>query len=72
MKPKPEKAVLDEMSNNPTNWKGVIYFNRKDRRLMVPKQNPILGWTLNFANPYSCVLLILLTLVVVFFSLLAK
>ncbi len=72
MKPKPEKEVLDEMSKNPTNWKGVIYLNRKDRRLMVPKQNPSLGWTLNFANPYTYVLLILLVLIVVFVSLLAK
>ncbi len=71
MKPKPGKEVLDEMSKNPNNWKGVIYFNRKDRRLMVPKQNPSLGWTLNFANPYSYYSLILLTLIIVFISLLA-
>ena len=34
------------------NWVlGIIYFNRNDFRFMVPKQNPMMGWTFNFAHP---------------------
>jgi uncharacterized membrane protein len=72
MKPKLEEDVLDAMSKNINNWKGVIYFNRKDTRLMVPKRYPSLGWTLNFANPYSYIALILLALIVIIATLLAK
>ncbi|MDQ1138673.1 MAG: DUF5808 domain-containing protein [Pedobacter agri] len=37
-----------------SNWKlGLFYFNKKDSRLFVPKRIKILGWTLNFANPLS-------------------
>jgi uncharacterized membrane protein len=49
------------MINDPTNYKwGIFYFNRKDRRIVVPKRIGGMGWTLNFGNIYSWVLLILL------------
>ena len=57
MKTRPSQQMLESMSRNPDNWKGVFYFNRKDPRLMVPKQIPALGWTLNFASPYSWITL---------------
>jgi uncharacterized membrane protein len=39
---------------DPNNWKwGVFYFNREDKRLLVPKRIALLGWTINFANPRS-------------------
>jgi uncharacterized membrane protein len=41
------------MTDNPHNWKGPFYFNRKDYRLIVPKRNPSMGWTLNFASPFT-------------------
>lgn len=41
------------MSNDPDNWKGIFYVNRRDPRLVVPKLNPSMGWTLNFANPWA-------------------
>jgi uncharacterized membrane protein len=65
MKTKPDKQFLENMSRNPANWKGPFYFNRKDPRLMVPKSHPSLGWTFNFASPYSYVFLIALVGIIV-------
>ncbi|MBS3797095.1 DUF5808 domain-containing protein [Pseudoalteromonas sp. BDTF-M6] len=31
-------------------WMG-LYFSKKDSRAWVPKPYPILGWTVNLANP---------------------
>lgn len=53
MKNKLEQHILDSMSKNLGNWRGPFYINRKDPRLLVPKYNPMMGWTLNFANPYT-------------------
>jgi uncharacterized membrane protein len=58
MKNNVDQALLDAMSRNPSNWRGVFYFNRKDPRLVVPKQNPMLGWTFNFASPYAYITLL--------------
>ena len=65
MKTKLDQAILETMSKNPGNWKGVFYFNRNDPRLMVPKLNSSLGWTFNFASPYpyitiACVIAIII------------
>jgi uncharacterized membrane protein len=65
MKTKPDKDILDTMGKNPNNWKGVFYFNRKDPRLLVPKLNPSMGWTLNFASPYSYLLVIAVILTII-------
>lgn len=36
---------------NPENWRaGLFYYNRNDSRFIVPKRNPALGWTINFAH----------------------
>ena len=66
MKSKHEKDYLDNMSKDPSNWKGLFYFNRKDPRLLVPKLQPSLGWTLNFANPAAYIGIAALVLVVIF------
>lgn len=63
-----EKAILDAMSRNPNNWKGSCYFNRKDPRILVPKLNPSMGWTLNFASPYAYLLIIGIMLIVISFQ----
>jgi uncharacterized membrane protein len=55
MSPKLEKEILYSMSNNPFNWKGTFYVNRKDPRIIVPKRLPSLGWTLNFGHYISYV-----------------
>lgn len=36
--------------DNPNYYKlGMFYFNKEDSRVVVPKRNRLLGWTLNFA-----------------------
>ena len=44
-------------------WGGFIYYNPKDPRYFVPKKNPALGVTINFAKPLS--FLILLPIVII-------
>ena len=40
---------------NPENWSKPrwvgLYFSKRDTRAWVPKPYPILGWTVNLANP---------------------
>jgi len=49
----------DRMRRDPLNYKwGFIYFNPKDKRVIVPKFNKMMGWTLNFANIYSYLLIL--------------
>ena len=65
MKTKLDQEILDSMAKNPSNWRGILYFNRKDPRLIVQKQFPPLGWTLNFANPLTYLMIISIVLIVV-------
>ena len=58
MKSKAGKEIENTMNKNPNNWKGIFYFNRSDYRIIVPKNNPYMGWTLNFASPYTYLFLI--------------
>lgn len=53
MKKKSNTLKEDAMSRNPNNWQGPFYVNRKDPRILVPKSNPKMGWTLNFGNIWS-------------------
>lgn len=56
-----DRAELDASHRDPANWKlGVLYFNKRDPRLLPPKRPPGLGWTINFANWRSVLLLIIL------------
>ncbi|MGD9931024.1 MAG: hypothetical protein AB7U05_13480 [Mangrovibacterium sp.] len=52
---------LDNMRNDPDNyiW-GIFYFNPKDYRVILPKRNRFLGWTLNFAKAESYLILLVL------------
>ncbi|MFW0715356.1 DUF5808 domain-containing protein [Pedobacter sp. N23S346] len=51
----------DSEQKSKANWKlGIFYFNKNDSRLFVPKRIKILGWTLNFANPLSYLIIILI------------
>jgi len=44
----------DRMISDPANYKwSIFYFNKKDHRVIVPKYNKTMGWTFNFANFYS-------------------
>jgi uncharacterized membrane protein len=65
MNKKVNKEILDAMRRNPHNWRGVFYVNRKDPRLIVPKMNPSMGWTLNFGSPLAYVFIILVVLIAI-------
>jgi len=68
MKQKIRKENYDLMSKNPNNWKGIFYVNRKDPRIIVPKINPLLGWTLNFGNVYAYLGLIAIIIIIAAFQ----
>lgn len=58
---KPNKETLDNWHNDPNNWKfGFLYFNQKDKRIFPPKRNERFGWTVNFANPFSILAMVLI------------
>jgi len=46
------------IETEPNDWKwGVFYFNPNDPRIVVPKRIEWLGWTLNFAQPVSIIII---------------
>ncbi|MFM7710888.1 MAG: DUF5808 domain-containing protein [Ferruginibacter sp.] len=50
--------------NDPQKWKwGLFYYNPDDDRILPPKKNPAMGWTINFANRQSIYLFILILLI---------
>jgi uncharacterized membrane protein len=64
---------LNKEYSDPSNWIwGIFYFNKKDKRIFPPKKDKYAGWTVNFANPYSIlaiiVLIILLAVIGNFFK----
>jgi uncharacterized membrane protein len=65
MKSRLDRAILDSMSRNPNNWKGIFYYNHGDPRLIVRKINPSMGWSFNFASPYSYITLASIILITV-------
>jgi uncharacterized membrane protein len=70
MKSKLDRAIPDSMSRNPNNWKGIFYYNPNDPRLIVRKIYPSMGWSFNFASPYSYLTLtsiILITIAAIVF-----
>ncbi|RLD42502.1 MAG: hypothetical protein DRI89_07145 [Bacteroidetes bacterium] len=65
MKTKLDKEIINSMTKNPNNWKGIFYVNRKDPRIIVPKLNPLLGWTLNYGNKYAVIGMALIVLIII-------
>ncbi len=64
MEQKPSKETLAAWSADPNNWKwGVFYYNKEDKRIMPPKRNPAMGWTVNFANNKSVLVFLLCMLI---------
>lgn len=64
---KPSKETLKQWSNDPNNWVwGMFYYNPKDKRIFPPKKNPWMGWTVNFANPKSIIVFIIIFLLLIF------
>ncbi len=53
-----KKDRYEEWNNDPSNWKWfVFYYNPKDTRVFVPKRTK-LGWTINFANAKSVIVIV--------------
>ena len=52
------KRGTTRIETEPNYWKwGVFYFNPNDPRIFVPKRIEWLGWTLNFAQPVSIIII---------------
>ncbi len=67
MKPHFVNEFYDPMVDNHQNYKlGIFYFNRKDKRLIVPMQNRMLGRTMNFARPVAYWWVIIIIAIVIF------
>ena len=59
----------DNEVKNPSNYKwGLFYFNKRDKRVVLPKYQSERGWTVNFANPLSYLFILLLIAIIVLFS----
>lgn len=55
------------MKTNPENYKlGLFYFDPKDSRIILPKVNRMLGWTLNFGHPVSYIIIIVFIALLIF------
>ena len=64
-KENPDQETLNALHDDPDNWVlWGIYFNRKDHRIFPPKRVEGLGWTVNFANPYSILVMILIAVLI--------
>ena len=63
----PSPETQERWSKDPNNWIwGLFYYNKEDKRLLPPKRNPSMGFTVNFANPNSVLFMIGFILFVVF------
>ena len=50
----PSPETEERWRKDPDKWIwGLFYYNKEDRRLLPPKINPIMGFTVNFANTKS-------------------
>lgn len=59
MRRKFEDNEDERWRNDPENYRyGIFYFNPRDPRIILPKRINEMGWTLNFANPYSWLIII--------------
>ena len=62
---RPNEETLNQWHSDSSNWKwGVFYYNNKDKRIFPPKRIKALGWTINFANPYSTGTFVLLLAII--------
>ncbi|CAM3765311.1 DUF5808 domain-containing protein [Flavobacterium chungbukense] len=59
----PSEEEKNNWHNDPNNWIwGLFYYNPDDKRMFPPKKIKEMGWTINFANPNSifiCIIIIL-------------
>ena len=59
-----KKNMIDSIGDKLTYLNGGFYSNKLDKRIMVPKSFPGIGWTLNFGNPKAVRLFILMMVVI--------
>lgn len=70
---KDNRNVQNTGHDDPANWKwGIFYYNKADKRIFPPKRIASLGWTINFANPYSIIVLLMLILLIIGFPYILK
>lgn len=50
--------------NNDNWYGGIFYYNPEDKRVIVPKRIPWLGWTLNFAKQSSIIIAALIVIII--------
>ena len=62
----PSKETLEKWHKDPNNWGfGGIYYNKEDKRIFPPKRVKWMGWTVNFANPKSILVFIMVIIVTI-------
>jgi uncharacterized membrane protein len=65
----PHKEINDKKHDDPSNWKfGMFYYNKNDKRIFPPKRLQSMGWTINFANPYSLIIMIVFIALLIIIS----
>jgi uncharacterized membrane protein len=58
---KPSKETKENWLKDDKYWIwGMFYFNPEDKRIFPPKRIPWMGWTVNFANPISILMAVIL------------
>lgn len=68
-----DKKVQSTWHDDPANWKwGIFYYNKADKRIFLPKRIASLGWTINFANPYSIIIILTLIVFMILFPYIVK
>ena len=66
LKENPRQDEFNSWHDNSDNWKaGIFYYNKADDRLLVPKRVESMGWTINFANPYSIISFLVLIIAII-------
>jgi hypothetical protein len=50
MRAKLPRGTLARLWSDPANWRATSYACEEDPRIIVPKRNPIWGWTINWAH----------------------
>lgn len=62
----PNQEILNSWHDDPANWRaGIFYYNPQDKRILPPKKVESMGWTINFANPYSIIAFLGLIILIV-------
>ncbi|MGG5209508.1 DUF5808 domain-containing protein [Chryseobacterium sp. MIQD13] len=63
---------MNSVGKEPSHWKlGLFYYNKEDRRIFPPKRFGF-GWTVNFANPLSVSVFLLILIIIGLISQLLK